>query len=88
MGQCHDQPRTNLAGGLTRPYCLAILAVLLVSGNPGPSRHIIGTGDFNHDGFSDILWQNDDGSVAIWEICGTNIIESSILANPGATWHV
>jgi hypothetical protein len=67
---------------------LAILAVLLVSGNPGPSRHIIGTGDFNHDGFSDILWQNDDGSVAIWEMCGTNIIESSILANPGATWHV
>ena len=27
---------------------------------PGPSWHAIGTGDFNGDGFSDILWQNDE----------------------------
>ena len=30
--------------------------------NPGPSWHVKGDGDFNHDGRSDILWQNDDGS--------------------------
>ena len=29
-----------------------------VSPNPGPSWTEIGTGDFNHDGHSDILWQN------------------------------
>jgi hypothetical protein len=23
------------------------------------------SGDFNHDGFADILWQNDDGAAAI-----------------------
>ena len=26
-------------------------------GNPGPSWHAAGTGDFNADGYSDILWQ-------------------------------
>ncbi len=37
-------------------------------GNPGPSWHIVGTGDFNKDGKSDILWQNDSGQAAIWLI--------------------
>jgi hypothetical protein len=36
-----------------------------VLGNPGPSWHVAGTGDFNGDGHADILWQNADGSVAI-----------------------
>ena len=29
--------------------------------NPGPSWQVKGTGDFNGDGKSDILWQNNDG---------------------------
>ena len=29
-----------------------------VSPNPGPSWNAIGTGDFNDDDHSDILWQN------------------------------
>ena len=29
--------------------------------NPGPSWNAIGTGDFNGDGHSDILWQNAMG---------------------------
>jgi serralysin len=32
----------------------------LVGANPGPSWHIVGTGDYNGDGKSDILWQNDN----------------------------
>jgi hypothetical protein len=42
-----------------------------VIGNPGPSWHVIGTGDFNGDGKSDILFQNTNGSVAIWLMNGT-----------------
>ena len=34
-----------------------------VGANPGSSWHIIGTGDFNGDGKSDILWQNTNGAV-------------------------
>ena len=51
--------------------------------NPGPTWHIKGTGDFNNDGHSDILWQNDDGSVAIWEMNGTNFIGGGGVGNPG-----
>jgi serralysin len=56
-------------------------------GNPGPSWHVKGTGDFNGDGFSDILWQNSSGAVAIWEMNGTNVIASASIGNPGPAWH-
>lgn len=35
----------------------------------------------------DILWQNDDGQVAIWKLNGTAIIFSSVLINPGPDWR-
>jgi serralysin len=47
-----------------------------------------GTVDFNGDGKSDILWQNDDGTPAIWTMDGTNIISSVDLPNPGNDWHL
>ena len=34
----------------------------------------MGTGDFYSNGNTDILWQNTDGSVALWEMNDTNII--------------
>jgi hypothetical protein len=40
-----------------------------VSANPGPSWKAIGSGDFNGDGLSDILFQNtSSGQVSIWEM--------------------
>ena len=43
--------------------------------NPGPSSKAIGTGDFNHDGNSDILLQNtSSGQVSVWEMNGNTII--------------
>ena len=56
-------------------------------GNPGPDWHIMGVGDYNNDGKSDILWQNSSGAVAVWEMNGTNAIATTIIANPGPTWH-
>jgi uncharacterized repeat protein (TIGR03803 family) len=38
---------------------------------------IIQTGDFNGDGMSDILWQDTSGDVAIWEMNGTAVSNSS-----------
>ena len=38
--------------------------------NPAPSWQIKGTGDFNGDNKSDILWQNSDGTAAIWLMNG------------------
>jgi serralysin len=65
--------------------------------NPGPSWHIITTGDFNGDGKSDILWQYDNatnasdpgnGEAAIWLMNGTTATAEPIIANPGPNWHV
>ncbi len=40
---------------------------------------VAGTGDFNGDGKSDILWTDSSGDIAIWEMNGTTIL------NPSAT---
>ena len=36
----------------------------------------------------DILWQNDDGALALWQVAGTNLNAINALPNPGPTWHV
>ena len=60
----------------------------LVGANPGPSWKEVGTGDFNDDGHSDILWQNtNSGQISIWEMNGTNMIGGGVVnPNPGPTW--
>ena len=58
--------------------------------NPGPSWQIKGTGDFNGDGKSDILWQDSDGTTAIWLMNGTNVVihRRGRLVNPGPSWQI
>ena len=48
----------------------------------------MGTGDYNQDGRTDILFQNSSGAVSIWEMNGTSVIGGGNLGNPGPTWHV
>ena len=56
----------------------------------GRAWHIKGTGDFNGDGKSDILWQNDDGTPAIWLMNGIDHAgrQRRRSANPGPSWQV
>ena len=49
---------------------------------------LVPTHNFNGDGKSDILWQNDSGMPVIWTMDGTNITGAAALPNPGPTWHV
>ena len=60
-----------------------------VSPNPGPSWSAVGAGDFNHDGLSDILFQNKrSGQVSIWEMNGNHLVGGGPLsANPGPSWR-
>ena len=71
------------------------LAIWLMNGatlrkgvNPDPARladtqwQIMGTGDFNGDGQTDILWQHDEGWVAFWLMQGTQLLEAA-RPNPG-----
>jgi hypothetical protein len=66
-----------------------LIAGANVGFNPGAPWHVVDTGDFNGDSMSDILWQHDDGSVAVWTMDGHSVIAGANVGfNPGATWHV
>lgn len=48
-------------------------------------------GDFNSDGFSDLIFQNStDGSLAIWYMDGVKLNSTELLSpsSPGGTWKV
>jgi len=48
---------------------------------------IVGTGDFNGDGYSDILWRNSNaGDVAIWFMAGSHLASSAGLGAIPANW--
>jgi hypothetical protein len=58
--------------------------------NTGPGWQVVGTGDFNRDGNSDILWQqNGSGDIEIWEMNGTERIGHARITNPnpGPGWR-
>jgi hypothetical protein len=60
----------------------------LVANDPGPTWHVKGTGDFNGDGNTDIVLQNDNGLVALWDMKGATILSGGIVTNPGTAWSV
>ena len=64
---------TNISGG----------AALL---NPGPTWHVEAAAD--GDGKSNIPWQPDNGTPAIWIMDGTNLSRGAAQPNPGPTWHI
>jgi hypothetical protein len=46
------------------------------------------TNDFNGNGHSAILWQNADGTPAVWSMNGLNVTAGADAGfNPGASWH-
>jgi hypothetical protein len=58
---------------------------------PGPTGSgwkIVGVGDFDGDGNPDVLWQNADGTPAIWFLSGTDITQMVPLTNPGSSWKI
>ena len=62
------------------------LATSAMVANPGASWTALGTGDFNGNGLSDILLQNKNGQVAIWEMNGTHLVTSAVVASPAPSW--
>jgi glucose/arabinose dehydrogenase len=62
---------------------------------PGADWHLLGTDDFDGDGKGDLLWRTDDGTLAIWQMDGTQIKSAdyirsgaAIVKTPGPDWHI
>src|SRR5262249_20165961 len=56
-----------------------------------PAWHVRAAADFDggvSDGNSDILWQNDNGALAIWQMEGATMAAVHALPNPGPAWHL
>ena len=62
-----------------------------VSYSTGPEWQVVGTGDFNGDGFSDILWQRTtDGALSDWlgQTNGSFTVNSNVDFHTGSEWKV
>ncbi len=66
----------------------SVVTDLGATANPGPTWHVVGTGDFNNDGKTDIVLQSNTGAVAVWDMNGSTVSQAGVLANPGPTWSV
>jgi hypothetical protein len=67
-----------------------ILAKLAVQGRSSMRFPIVGTGDFNGDGYADILWRDTSGNVAIWEMNGITVLNPNTagVGNVSTTWSI
>ena len=61
---------------------------------PDASWTIAGIGDFNGDGYSDIVWRQSSGALALWDMKGSTVASSSTVTSqgsaiaPDASWTV
>jgi hypothetical protein len=68
-----------------------ISATLFNPGNVGDiGWRIVGTGDFNNDAKTDLLFQHTDGTLAVWLMNGIDLVTPQVLtpSNPGPGWSV
>jgi Fibronectin type III domain/FG-GAP-like repeat len=65
---------------------------LTINGVPDTNWKIVGTGDLNGDGHTDLVWRNEaDGAVAGWLLTNNVVIQTGLLSIPGVTdpaWRV
>jgi FG-GAP-like repeat len=54
----------------------------------GSEWKISGTGDFNADGNSDILWRNDDGTAYAWLMNENTVIGETAIRNLSFDWKI
>jgi len=68
-----------------------VSAALLTPNNSGDSNwRVVGSGDFNGDGNTDLLFQHSDSTVAVWYMSGESMTSPTLVdpAGPGAGWRV
>ena len=60
----------------------------LAVADPGPNYNVVGTGDFDGDGYGDALLRHDNGFIALWQMNGNQIVSNLAVAHPSPQWHV
>jgi hypothetical protein len=68
-----------------------VSATLFNPGNVGDlGWRIVGTGDFNNDAKTDLLYQHTDGTLAVWLMSGIDLVSPQLLTpnNAGPGWSV
>ena len=72
-------------------------ASVLYQGNkvmPDASWSVAGIGDFNGDGFADVLWRNSNNSLSLWQMAGSSVSSTGAItyqgnvATPDASWKL
>src|SRR5207248_3097638 len=65
-----------------------VSGTLVTENQTAPAPPIPPPDDFRGDGSSDILWQNTDGTAAIWEMNGGTPTSVPVVGDPGPAWKV
>jgi FG-GAP-like repeat len=52
------------------------------------SWKVAGNSDLDGDGKADILWRNDDGSVALWQMDGAKVTTSTAISKLSTDWKI
>jgi uncharacterized repeat protein (TIGR03803 family) len=76
------------ASGAAAP---TISAAALLGPQPGATWFAVGSGGFFSGGASDasdIVLQNANGAVNVWQMQGATFLSGNAVANPGSAWHV
>jgi len=60
----------------------------LLGPDPGPNWSEVGVGAFFSGDTSDILWQNTNGTVVVWQMQNDALVSSGVVADPGPNWQV
>jgi len=66
---------------------LSLVGSALIA-QPGPQWNEMAIGNFSGAGRNDILWQANDGALAVWQMDGTQIAAGAQIGNLGTAWHV
>lgn len=54
-----------------------------------PTWHVKGMGDLRGNGFANVVFQNDNGQVVVWDLVGSTASNMNLVnLNPGPSWHV
>jgi hypothetical protein len=82
---------TDAAGNVSAASTALVVTVIPVTIDTGPpAPPVRGTGDYNGDGYSDILWRHDSGQVYFWEMNGLQIQMEGGVAHASVPndWHI